>query len=887
MLDFFRRSLQNKILGGFLLVSLLPAIIFAVYTVTLSSREYLSLAKEQHLALAREKAERIERALTEPYTDLFRYAQQPQIKKYINAKGESAYERVVLNALQTFSLKRADVYYELELFDLINNKIIAVNTLRATAGVKHLEDTGEQYAIPFTMFLMNPIRVQPLALETNEEGNYYSPFVPFIKYSLQIYDDEGKTVALLSVKARVSYIMKGIDDAVGNAEAFLFDRNSHYLFGVETNLLYGGQRGLPASYAIDHPKHAKNVTRRVAGAIEISEDGASYVGAFHRIRPKEQDAIQWTILYRTPRSIVMKPVAGNIILIIVTTVASLVLATFLMLVVTRPVMRPLHELSRAAKSLGKGHFHEGITIPKTKDEIGLLTKSFNEMISELHKMYESLEDKIAALKESESNLSESRENLSVTLDSIGDGVVVTNAQGDIMRMNPVAEKLTGWKTERVRGMNINDIFTLINAYTRKPVANPVDLVLKEGKTQGLANHTVLISKSGVEYQIADSAAPIRKHDGALLGVVIVFRDVTEQYRIAEALRVSEERFRLIVRSMSDFIFTLNKELCYTGCFGTWIEEFGFTEDRLLGKNIDEVWDDTNAAIHAEHAISALKGYERIYEWTYKEHLYQIRLSPIKDNDAYTIGVVGVGRDIKSIKQAEERVRIYAKQLEQSNQDLEQFAYVASHDLQEPLRTVTSYVQLIEKRYADKLDESGREFISFAVEGAKRMHTLINDLLQYSRIQTQEKSFEKIDAKKLVAGVLERLTVLIHEEHARVVVDNLPTIYCDTGQLPQVFQNLITNAIRFKRDERLPEIVISAEERERDYLFSVKDNGEGFPEESKERIFVIFQQVHAKSKAQGSGMGLAICKRIIERHNGKIWATSKPDEGATFFFTIPK
>jgi signal transduction histidine kinase len=244
------------------------------------------------------------------------------------------------------------------------------------------------------------------------------------------------------------------------------------------------------------------------------------------------------------------------------------------------------------------------------------------------------------------------------------------------------------------------------------------------------------------------------------------------------------------------------------------------------------------------------------------------------------------------QQAEEKLKEYSEQLEEtvedlerSNIELEQFAYVASHDLQEPLRMVSSYMQLLEKRYRGRLDDDADEFIAFAVDGAKRLQTLIKDLLAFSRVKSRGRSFDSTDSQWIIERVLTNLGELIKENNATVTHDRLPTVMADDVQLEQVFQNLLGNAIKF-HSEVPPEIHIGAERMDGEWKFSVRDNGIGIEPEYREKIFVIFKRLHGGEEYPGTGIGLAISKRIIERHGGRIWVETTPGGGSTFFFTLP-
>jgi len=239
---------------------------------------------------------------------------------------------------------------------------------------------------------------------------------------------------------------------------------------------------------------------------------------------------------------------------------------------------------------------------------------------------------------------------------------------------------------------------------------------------------------------------------------------------------------------------------------------------------------------------------------------------------------------REMEKANNALALQAIDLERSNAELEQFAYVASHDLQEPLRMITGYTQLLAKRYGDKLDQDANEYIDYAVDGAKRMQRLIHDLLGYSRVGTRGKGFVPTDCQAIVAETLRTLQPAIQESAATIAYDSLPTVMGDADQLPQLFQNLIGNAIKY-RDSKSPSVQVSCKHEGEHWLFSVRDNGIGIDPQYANRIFVIFQRLHGRDKYAGTGIGLAVCKKIVERHGGKIWVESELGKGATFYFTI--
>lgn len=228
----------------------------------------------------------------------------------------------------------------------------------------------------------------------------------------------------------------------------------------------------------------------------------------------------------------------------------------------------------------------------------------------------------------------------------------------------------------------------------------------------------------------------------------------------------------------------------------------------------------------------------------------------------------------------------AQDLARSNRELEQLAYVASHDLQEPLRMIASYLQLLEQKYGGQLDADAHQFIAFAVDGAKRMQTLINDLLTYSRVGNASMPTEPVKVRRVVDAAIASLRVAISESAAHIGCGELPVVEGNASQLTQLFQNLLGNAIKF-RGERAPEIAVTASPQDGNWCFSVRDNGIGIEAEYFDRIFVMFQRLHTRSAYPGTGIGLAICKKIVERHGGQIWVESTPGEGTVFHFTLPK
>ncbi len=347
----------------------------------------------------------------------------------------------------------------------------------------------------------------------------------------------------------------------------------------------------------------------------------------------------------------------------------------------------------------------------------------------------------------------------------------------------------------------------------------------------------------------------------------------------------------------------------SGNIGIWewnIAEDKFEWDKRMGKILGSDSGSSNSTfkefekhIHEDdvpHFNSTLQRsikenipFELIYRIRHEKggiNYISTKASVEKSDEGVPVRMTGVCFDITEMKKGtEEALFNLNEDLQRSNKELEQFAYVASHDLQEPLRMISSFTQLLSMRYSNKLDTEAQEFIKFAVDGALRMQTLINDLLQYSRIGTRGKNLSFIDLNDILKQTLSNLRITINERAALVTIDELPIVFADGGQMIQLFQNLIGNALKFCNTS--PRIHISAKEEADYYLLMVKDNGIGIEPQYYERIFQIFQRLHPKDEYGGTGIGLAICRRIIERHGGKIWVESEHGEGTIFKFTLRK
>ncbi|MCP4252891.1 MAG: PAS domain S-box protein [Candidatus Scalindua sp.] len=390
-----------------------------------------------------------------------------------------------------------------------------------------------------------------------------------------------------------------------------------------------------------------------------------------------------------------------------------------------------------------------------------------------------------------------------------------------------------------------------------------------------------------------------------------FLNISLEKRVAERtteLKESEEKFRKICSSAQDAIIMLES----TGMVSYWNKAaeimFEYSNKDVVGKYLQDPiipeWfkkghindfkrfqgTEKGASLGRTIELTALRKSGELFP-------IELSLSSVKLNGKWnTIGMVrditerkkmeeNLLREILWRKDVQEKQKEAVNELKRSNEELQQFAYVASHDLQEPLRMVSSYTQLLARRYKDELDSDAHEFINFAVDGANRMKNLIDDLLEYSRVGSSGKTFIITDLPVVIDKAKNNLQMAIKDSGAVITCDNLPSIMANSTQLVQLFQNLIGNAIKF-RGELTPQVHVSAEQQESEWLLSVSDNGIGIEQQYADRIFAIFQRLHKKTEYPGSGIGLAISKKIVELHGGTIWMKSEPGNGTTINLTIP-
>jgi len=453
----------------------------------------------------------------------------------------------------------------------------------------------------------------------------------------------------------------------------------------------------------------------------------------------------------------------------------------------------------------------------------------------------------------------------------------------IKRCNKAAERLLNYSREELLHLTVTDLY----ADTKNGLEKAIGVFKRFLSGEEISNEELQMkTKDGNLIWISLSVKPVFDSKGNILESRSVVIDITKRKQVEEELMIKDSAIRSSINAIA--ISNLNGVLSYVN--PSFQILWGYSNDtEILGKQSRDFWQSKEKADEIIEQIQITGNWVGELNAQKKDgsNFYvQLSASLVYDINSKPISMLASFIDITDRKKAEEEVRNALEEIKRSNAELEQFAYIASHDLQEPLRMVSGFANLLEKRYKESLDEDAHDFIDFIIDGANRMHNLINDLLSFSRIGTRGKIFKPTDMNVVLEVVLNNLRILASETNAIITNDPLPVIIADESQMIQLLQNLISNAIKF-HGPIPPEIHISGEAKKKEWIFGIRDHGIGIDSKNFKRIFVIFQRLDKKGKYSGTGIGLAVCKKIINRHEGKIWVKSEIKKGSTFYFSIPR
>ncbi|WP_255682178.1 ATP-binding protein [Natrinema sp. SYSU A 869] len=486
-------------------------------------------------------------------------------------------------------------------------------------------------------------------------------------------------------------------------------------------------------------------------------------------------------------------------------------------------------------------------------------------------------------KRIERDLRESEARFRMLADNLEDIVWITTPEPrEILYVNPAYEEIWGRNRDDlydeplafIEGIHPDDRERVMTAYGD----------LSDG---GFDEEFRIITPDEEVRWIHARATLVHDDDRDVSRIVGIAEDITERTERERALEQSERRYRTLAESFPNgAVGVYDEDLRYTLTRGAVLGDRLPSANRLEGSRMPAVFpEETVDDLEPLFRAAVEDGETGSTTTDFDGRSWRVWAAPLRTSAGEPAAGLSLTQDVTEQVERERRLEELVAKLEESNERLEQFAYAASHDLQEPLRMVSSYLQLIERRYGDALNADGEEFIAYAVDGAERMRDMIDALLEYSRIETRGDPLEPVALEVVFEDVLEDLWLQIEETDATVTADELPRVEGDADQLRQVFQNLLSNAITYSGNDP-PTVHISADRDGDEWVVSIRDEGIGIAPEEQDRIFEVFQRLHSREEYAGTGIGLALCQRIVERHGGDLWVDSAVGEGATFSFTVP-
>ena len=766
------------------------------------------------------------------------------------------------NLAQLFQamLKAKPSYVKLRFIGLEDGgkEIVRVDRLGADGGVRRVPDAelqrkGDRDFVPRTVALDNG-EVYVSSVDLNQEqGTIAFPLMPVLRTGTPVYDAAGMPfgLILLNLDMRPAF-----DELRANADAgtriYVANEEGDYLVHPDPKREFSFEFGRAIRLGQEMPG-IRPVPGQAAGHASVTIAGDPYDAAFANARLAGGPLL--TAVKAVPHETILAPMARIRNSALIAGAIAAVLAILLAAGLARSLARPIGIMTVAVENLRSGRPAQ---LPVTSaGEVGVLARAFNHYV-------------------------QSERMFSAALESSDDAVIATNTDGVITGWNPAAERLYGYSAAEIIGQPSQ----LIVPEDKRD--NHQERIRTIAGGQGFSDREVIhVARDGRRLLLEARVSSVRGASGELVGAVAMLTDVSEKRQLEAKFRMAFEASPsgMILVDESGMVTLVNAEIEHM---------FGYATDELMGQRIDMLIPDRYRPQHPDNLRSFMAdpsarsmGAGRDLRGRRKdgsEFPVEIGLQPIATETGLL--VLGVIVDISERQKAAAVLAAKTAELERSNAELEQFAYVASHDLREPLRMVASYTELLSERYRGKLDERADKYIGYINDGARRMQRLVSDLLALSRVGTQGKPLEPVNSATVLKNVMRSMTPAIRESRAQVQPGSLPVVTADEGQLGQLFQNLIGNAIKFRAPDRPPSIIIDAKRSNGAWIFSVQDNGIGIESQYSERIFQMFQRLHGRDEYEGNGIGLAIAKKIVERHGGNIWLSSAVGEGTVFYFSLP-
>lgn len=856
--------------------SLVPSILLGVLTYVRGRDQILETQRSHLMLTSLSKESEYARWLETSVDKLVVLAQRPLVKEYTNALLSAGSEQ-----------QNGESYKQILLTDhlipnLATESYEELNLIRAWDGVIIVSTNETQ---------VGKIRwSDPFFLNALEQ-----PYVDDFRFSII----ENQMTLHISVPVRnqrgeVIAVLAGHMDLVVLDEIFYLARE--FVIGEHSYLVtptYTFVAGLP----VENQQSVFNLARNPG--TESCIDGNTGFGAYadHRGKPVISaflwmDDYNLCVLTELEEEVALMPILelrNQVVLIsLVTSLVLGIVGIFL----AKTFTDPLQQLVDGANKIGAGDLSYRL-LSKRTDELGTLANSFDLMTKNLedsrreaealYRQTRQLADELELrVMERTQALVDSEQRFRLALVSAPLPIMIHAEDGTVLMVNEAWTRASGYEAK--------DIPTLADwaKLAFQEIATPLPHQVYDVDEPVDEGEKVINTKDQKELLwMVRSASLGSDLDGKQVAITTAI-DITQRKQFEQMILLERDLSDGLINSLPGVFYLFDQE----GRFSRWnqnllkVTEYSEKEFAFLHP-VDLFRGDDVPRIQKAIASAFEEGQATIeaHFWTKNARAIPYLFTASRVHYEGEPRVIGTGFDITERVVAENNLKEAIRRLERSNKELEMFAYIASHDLQEPLRMVASYLQLLERRYREQLDEDAQVYINYAVDGANRMKVLINDLLDYSRINTKAMSAAQVDCERLIGGILDLLQVRMQEAQAQISHSTLPTVFGDEKQLRLVFQNLIDNAIKFRAEHPLT-IRIEADIRGDFWEFSIQDNGIGIDPLYFDRIFVIFQRLHTRDKYEGTGIGLAISQRIIHRHGGRMWVKSKPKNGATFYFTLP-
>jgi PAS domain S-box-containing protein len=514
-----------------------------------------------------------------------------------------------------------------------------------------------------------------------------------------------------------------------------------------------------------------------------------------------------------------------------------------------------------------------------------LEEKVKQRTKELESLNTKLQKEVSFRKDIEKEIEQQKDFLRMLIDMNPNLIFVKDREGRFVLVNEAFARFYNTVPREMIGrlssdfsMDASELNTFVEQDTQ---------VIKQNEVLAFSDMKLINKSTGRNMYLQIVKRPIRSLNDNSTNILGIVNDITEIKNTEELLKQSEQLYRQIARNVpKSAILIFDKELRFVLAEGPLIGVITPPKEQVEGKTIYEATGPESLPARERRYKAVLKGESLAEQFEEGGRSLLTNVLPIKDDQGNIIYGMAIVLDITDLKMAQKELEEKASNLKRSNEELERFAYVASHDLQGPLRTITSYLQLLEQRYFASLGQDAKDFIAFSVSGAKRMQQLITDLLNYSRLNSAPRPYQHVNLNDLVFVVTKNLESAIRSKGAIIEYSNLPVLFAEQYQLTQMLQNLIDNAMKFVKG-RTPHIRIACTETDDFWQISVSDNGIGIPNEFKDKIFLIFQRLHTESEYPGTGIGLAICQKVAELHDGRIWFESEYEHGTTFYVTISR